>query len=464
MYLAIILVYLFIITGIGVFYKRYNHGIDDFAVAGRSLGTFVLVGTFFSTIVGGATVVGWIGSFYLMGIDWMFSGIGAILGVLVAAFLLSDKFRKMEQYTVPDMLALRYDNRSRYVSSFMIIFGDIAVITVQILSMTGILVVFVGLTELTAMVISVISFTLITYFGGMKGVAITDSLQAVLIFFGLLIGAIVLFYIGGGIQKIYQGVPDDYFTLFSETNLLGAFNMAIAAFGTTAVSQSLIFGRVFSAKDSKTAKKSLYILIPIMALGFFFVFLLGFAGRSILGLGTEPEQVFAVILTTLLPPVVGGVLLAVVIAAIVTSTNSILLSASVNIARDFYQQYKKGRATNKDLQKVSQIAVAIISVLAFLLAFLLPNIVEAIVFAYTMYTAGLLIPMYVGFLWRGATATAGMYSIIGGGGMALLWYLLKEPFGLPPLVPSLILSILLLIVISLFTEKPSKEQLKSFDM
>lgn len=464
MYLTIVLIYLAVITAIGVLYKRHNEGIEDFAVAGRSLGTLILVGTFFSTMVGGATVVGWTGSFYLLGIDWTFSAIGALLGILVAATLLAEKFRKMEQMTVPDMLAIRYDNRSRYVSSVMIIIGDIAVITVQILSMTGILVVFVGLTELPAMIISVISFTLITYFGGMKGVAVTDSLQAILIFFGLLTGVIMLFYIGGGIKSVYQGVPDNYFKLFSDTTGLGAFNMAIAAFGTTAVSQSIIFGRVFSAKDSKTAKRSLYLLIPAMAVGFFFVFLLGFAGRSILGDGIEPEQVFAVVLTTLLPPVVGGILLAVVLAAIVTSTNSILLSASINVARDFYQQIKGDQVTDKGLQKVSQIAVAIIAILGFLLAFLMPSIVSAIVFAYTMYTAGLLIPMYIGHLWKGATATAGMYSIIGGGGTALLWYILKEPFGLPPLVPSLIVSLLCLIVISMFTKKPNKEQLKAFNL
>src|SRR5699024_9941521 len=266
MYLTIVLIYLAVITAIGVLYKRHNEGIEDFAVACRSLGTLILVGTFCSTMVGGATDVGWTGSFYLLGIDWSFSAIGGILGILLAATVLAEKFRKMEQMTVPDMLAIRYDNRSRYVSSIMIIIGDIAVITVQILSMTGILVVFIGLTELPAMIISVVSFTLITYFGGMKGVAVTDSLQAILIFFGLLAGVIMLFYIGGGMKNVYQGVPDNYFTLFSDTTGLGAFNMAIAAFGTTAVSQSIIFGRVFSAKDSKTAKRSLYLLIPTMAI------------------------------------------------------------------------------------------------------------------------------------------------------------------------------------------------------
>ncbi|BAQ10077.1 Na+/solute symporter [Bacillus sp. OxB-1] len=464
MYVTAILLYIVFIVGIGIFYKRYVKGIEDFALAGRSLGTPVLLGTLFATLVGGATVVGYTGSFYLMGLDWWFSAIGAILGILVAAIILAEKFRKFEQFTVPDMLAMRYDNRSRYVSGFMIIFGDIAVVTVQILSMTGIMVAFLGMDKLFAMLISVIAFTLITFFGGMKGVAITDSIQAILIFGGLFLGMAVLYYMNGGFGVIFNALPDGYFKVFTSTNALGAFNMAIATFGTAAVSQSIIFARVFSAKDSKTAKRSLYLLIPTAFFGFLFVSLLGYGARAILGPDLPPDQVFPLVVTELLPPFVGGVLLAVVIAAIITSTNSILLSASVNLSRDFYQQIVKKDASSRELKTVGQTAVVVFALISFALAYLMPDIVTAIVFAYTMYTAGLLIPMYVGFLWKGATATAGMYSIIGGGGTALIWYILKQPFGLPPMIPSLIVSLAAIIFISLFTKKPTKEQLQVFDV
>src|SRR5690625_5139438 len=132
-------------------------------------------------------------------------------------------------------------------------------------------------------------------------------------------------------------------------------------------------------------------------------------------------------------------------------------------AMDFYKQFKKGEGSNKKLQKVSQIAVIIFALLSFLLSFLMSNIVDAIVFAYTMYAAGLLITMYVGYLSKKVTATAGMMSIMGGGGTALLWYILNQPFGLPPMIPALIISIVLIVVVSFFTEKPAKEQLRVFD-
>lgn len=457
----VMMVYLTFIVGIGVYVKRYVDGVEDFALAGRKMSLPILVGTLSATLVGGATVVGWTGSFYLMGVDWWFSGIGALLGILFATFF-SGKFRRLEQFTVPDLLAIRYDNRSRYVSGAMIIIGDIAVITVQILAMTGILVTFIGIDKMIAMILSVIAFTLITFFSGMKGVAITDSIQAILIFGGLIVGVGVLYY-KSGTTTIFQSLPPDYLSFFSSKNSLGAFNLFIATFGTTAVSQSVIFSRVFSARDSQTAKKGLLWLIPLAFIGYLCAALLGFAGRAILGSDVAPDQVFAVLVTSVLPIFIGGLLLTVVIAAIVTTTNSILLSASINFTRDFYQQIKKDNVTSKELKRVSQISILIISIISFLLAFLMPGIVAAIVFAYTMYTAGLLVPLYTGYLWKGATATAGMVSIIAGGGTALIWYIFKDPFGLPPLVPSIVISLFIIIVFSQFTKKPSKEQLKVFD-
>lgn len=450
MYSIMILLYLVVVVAIGVFFKTKVKNMEDFALAGRNLNTPVLLGTLFATYIGGATVVGWTGSFYSLGIDWWFSGVGALLGIVAATFL-AEKFRDSEQFTVPDMLALRYNNSTRFVSSFMIIIGDIAIVTVQILAMTGILVSFTDIDRMPAMIISIISFTLISLFGGMKGVAFTDTLQAVLILAGLIAGVGFVFNLGGGPGEVFGGLPEGYFTPLTDVTVLSAIGMAIAAFGTTAVSQSMIFSRVFSAKDSKTAKRGLVLLIPLSLIGYGLVALVGFSGRSLLGGDITPDEVFATVITNLMPPFIGGVLIAVIIAAIVTSTNSILLSSSINLTRDFYQQLVKRELTSKEMMRAGQLSVVVFAALAFTLAVLMPDIVTAIVFAYTMYSASLLVPLYAGYLWKGATAAAGTSGVIGGGGTALLWYLLNEPFGVPSMIPAIIVSLALVIGVSKFT-------------
>ncbi|HLS15543.1 MAG TPA: sodium:solute symporter, partial [Beutenbergiaceae bacterium] len=95
MYAAVIGVYLVIIIGIGVYFTRYNKDVEDFALAGRNLGLPVLLGTLFATYIGGATVVGWTGSFYELGVDWWWSGLGGVLGIAAAAIFLAERTRRL---------------------------------------------------------------------------------------------------------------------------------------------------------------------------------------------------------------------------------------------------------------------------------------------------------------------------------------------------------------------------------
>ncbi|ACB86128.1 sodium:solute symporter family protein [Natranaerobius thermophilus] len=464
MYGAILAVYVLIILGIGFYTSRYIKNMDDFALAGRNLGLPMLVGTLFASFVGGATVTGWTGSFYQLGFDWWFAGIGSLLGVAVAATVMAEKSRKLEQYTVPDLLELRYDNKTKVVGSIMIILGDIGLVAVQIIALSGILTAFVGLETMPAMILSIIVFTLIALFGGMVGVALTDSIQAIIIALGLIVGVISAFSYGGGIGAVFSDLPDNFLTPLGTTSPGEAFNNAIAVFGTTAVWQAIIFSRAFAAKDSRTAKMGILWLIPTSLIGYFLVAMLGYSARSILGPDVVPDEVFATLLSEVMNPAVAAILLAVIVGAIITSTNSFLLSISINITRDLYQNFIGKDSSDKSLLKVGRVSLVIVAALAFSLAVAMPDIVTAIVFAYTMYSAALLIPLYGGYLWKKANSTAGFLGIIFGGGTAVIWHLLNEPMGLPPMVPAVILSLIVFVASSYMTEGPSKEQLKVFDV
>jgi solute:Na+ symporter, SSS family len=443
-----ILAYLAVIVAIGVLQRHRLTSLEEFALAGRSLSGPMLVGTLFATFIGGATVVGWTGSFYRLGMGWWFSGLGSLLGIAAAAFFLARRFREAEQFTVPDMLGLRYGNPARILGSVLIIFGDIAVIAVQILAMTGTLVAFTDLSRPAAMVLSVVSFTLISLFGGMRGVALTDALQATFILGGLLLGAWYLVDGGGGPGALRANLPDALLDPLGTTTLLEVIGFAVAAFGITAVSQSIIFSKVFAARDPGTAQRALLWLIPAAFVGYFLVSVLGMGARARLGDGIPASDVFAVALSSLIPPVIGGVLIAVVVAAIVTSSNSILLSASVNLSRDLVQPLAGPTRSNAWMMRVGQVAVVVFALGALAVAWIMPDIVSAVVFAYTMYSAGLLVPLYGGYLWRGASAAGGTAGIVAGGGTALGWYLAGSPFGIPAMLPAVVASAILFWVAS----------------
>lgn len=461
--LFLLAVYILGFLVFGIWCSRYIKTMEDFALAGRSLTLPVLLGTLFASNVGGGTVVGWTGSFFAFGIDWWFTAAGAILALFAATFILAERTRKLEQYTIPDLLAIRYDEKTRIAGSFMIILGDIALTCIQIMSVSGILSIYFGVDPVVAKICGAIVFMAIAYSGGMVGVALTDAIQAVFIGVGLVIGAIFAVNHAGGWANMVSALPADYFTPFSSVSPIKALGQGIAVFGTVAVWQSIIFSRTFAAKDAKTAKRGVLFLIPASILAYLTVAIMGYAARAMFGDTIAPGQVFASLVTEVFPPALGFILLALVISAILTTTNSILLSLSVNITRDVYQKLINKKAEDKDLLRVGRLSIIAVGLFALLMALFMPNIVVAIIFTYTVYSAALLIPVYGGFLWKRATATGGFLALLSGGGTAWLWFGIGQPI-MPAMIPAIIVSLVCFVVGSLLTVKPTDEQLKVFNI
>lgn len=461
--IVFLIIYILIFLGFGIWCSRYIKTLEDFALAGRSLSLPVLLGTLFASNIGGGTVIGWTGGFFVHGIDWWFTAIGALLALLAATLILAERTRKLEQFTIPDLLAIRYDEKTRITGSFMIILGDISLTAVQIMSVSGILTAYFNVPSTTGKIIGALVFMAIAYYGGMVGVAFTDALQAVFIAIGLVIGASFAVNYAGGWASIAAALPVDYFTPLGTLTPLQAISNGIAVFGTVAVWQSIIFSRLFSAKDAKTAKRGIAFLIPASFLAYLTVAIMGYSARAMFGPDLPAGQVFAKLVTEVFPPALAFILLALVISAIMTTSNSILLSISVNMTRDFYQRIFKTQATDKELLRFNKTSVLIAGLVALAMALFMANIVTAIVFTYTMYSAALLVPVYGGYTWKRATSTGGFLGVISGAATALIWFILGQP-GVPAMIPALLVSLTFFIGGSLMTSKPTEEQLRVFNL
>lgn len=97
----LVFAYLAAVLAVGVYFVRQvkGAGVEQYALAGRSLGLTLLFGSLAATYIGGATVVGWTGSFYEMGFDWWFSALGALGGIVLATVVLARRARKLEAAT-----------------------------------------------------------------------------------------------------------------------------------------------------------------------------------------------------------------------------------------------------------------------------------------------------------------------------------------------------------------------------
>ena len=107
-YVAAVLIYLVALAVLGIWRTRgIAQTSDDFIVAGRSLPASVLVLTLLSTWIGSGSLFGGAGLGYRVGLPALWQSAGAWAGIAVI-FFLAARVRRLAQYTVPDVLELKY--------------------------------------------------------------------------------------------------------------------------------------------------------------------------------------------------------------------------------------------------------------------------------------------------------------------------------------------------------------------
>ncbi|MCP4580874.1 MAG: sodium:solute symporter family protein, partial [candidate division Zixibacteria bacterium] len=111
-YLWVIIIYLVILIGVGAWRSRQVKTQDDFMVAGRKLSAKVLVGTLLATWIGSGSIIASAGLAYDKGFPALWFDAGVWVALIVLYFV-AGKARKLAQYTVPDILEIRYNKWAR---------------------------------------------------------------------------------------------------------------------------------------------------------------------------------------------------------------------------------------------------------------------------------------------------------------------------------------------------------------
>jgi len=389
--LGIAIAYVIMIIAAGMYFYRRVRSVSDFLVAGRTLPLPIVLGTMWATYIGGATMIGWTGAFYSLGLDWWFLGLGAIAGIILISTVFAKRVRKLGVATLPELIELRYDRTTRFVLAFMMSIAYIAIYAVQIIALGTVLHVFLGIPRELTYTMAMIAFIAIAIPGGLKGVAIVDAIQATFMALAIVLGGSISIAMAGGL-KAWEMLPEQhkmFLGYFTPITALGSF---IAVLGIAAVEQAIFIQRFAAARDIRIAHKAGLL----MALGAFFgyfmgPYLMGTAAYVILGPGIRPGEVFPK-LTLALPPWVGTLLFVAVFATIVTTANSILISATANVVWDVIGTLKP-TIREETMFKLLRIATALIGILGLPWALLFPGIVEALVFAYIIYAAVAFIPL-----------------------------------------------------------------------
>jgi SSS family solute:Na+ symporter len=390
-------------------------------VAGRSGSSFFITGSLLATIIGGSATVGMAGLGFSQGLTGMWWLLVGTVGLIVLGIFLAGKVRQFGLYTLPELVEKQYDKRIGLAVSILIVVSWVGVIAAQIVASGKILSV-LGMGDPTMwMIIFSVVFIAYTVLGGQYSVIRTDIIQVGIIFLGIFGGlALVLSRVGGwgGLQ---EALPAGQFA-FPVSESFGGYELVslLLLVGLTYVVGPDMYSRLFCAKDGRTARTSVFwaaaLIIPF-ALG---ITLIGM-GASALFPGISPEQAFPTVITGVLPPLLGYIVLAALLGAVMSSADTCLLTASTILSVDIVGRFKPSLSQGK-LLALSRWGIVLLGICSLLVALALKGVISSLLFAYTVYTCGVILPVLAGFYKDKlkVTSLGALAAIIGGGGMALV--------------------------------------------
>jgi SSS family solute:Na+ symporter len=454
--LIIIIVYFIVMVTVGLWSRRKAREADDFFVAGRKGSVLFITGSLVATIIGGSATVGMAGLGFTRGLTgawWLLVG---SIGLVFLGIFLAKKVREFGLYTLPELVEKQYDRRVALATSVLIVIAWLGVIAGQIIAAGQIMSVLGIGSPILWMSLFTAIFVFYTLLGGQYADIQTDLIQAIVIFVGILAGFVLLLIDLGGFSGLKNSLPPERFEFPTGPNFGGYDIIALLLLvGLTYVVGPDMYSRLFSAKDGKVARTSVFftagLIIPIT----FVITVIGM-GVSALFPQISPEQAFPTLIKEVLPPFIGGLVLAALLSAVMSSADSCLLSASTILSVDIIGQFKPSIGRERILL-LARWGIVVLGAGSLVLALALKGVINALLFAYTIYTAGLIIPILAGFYKAKLKVTpmGALVAIIGGGSTALVSKLLAIKY---LDLGSLLISGLLLFTVSLIENRMKKRE------
>ncbi|WP_129596542.1 sodium/pantothenate symporter [Anaerophilus nitritogenes] len=454
-----------------------NGFLSEYLAGGRDLGGFVLAMTLVTTYLSAGSFIGGPGAAYTFGMAWVFLAMSQMPTGYFTLAVLGKKFaivaRKINAVTITDFIRARYKSDALVmICSLSIVAFFIAAMGAQWIGAARLIEGSVGISYQSALIFFAITVLMYTTIGGFRAVALTDTLQGIIMTIGTIALFVATIHAGGGIssvvQKMYQinpGLITPYSIKegFATKAWVTSFWILV---GFAVVGLPSVGMRAMSYKDTKSLKKGIIygtIVSIILILG---MHLIGAFGIAVVPGIDSGDLVVPTITTKLFPAWIAGIILAGPLAAVMSTVDSQLLIVVGAIVNDVYSNYinPKAKKDSKRMAKMSFVSTIVVGILVFVTAFNPPPIMVWLnLYANAGLISTFLWPIILGLYWKGANTKGAFASIITGVGSYILFSKIWErPLGMHTIVLPLALSLIAFIIVSLCTEKPSKEVIKLF--
>ena len=467
--------------------RKKENNTEDYFLAGRNVGWFVVGASIFASNIGSEHVVGLAGTGASNKLPLLIYEIHAWV-VLMLGWVFLPFYARSGVFTMPEFLEKRFDARSRWVLSiFSIVAYVLTKISVTIYAGGVVVSALLGIDFWTGAIATVVLTGIYTVLGGMRAVVYTETLQAIL----LVVGAAMLTFIGlekvGGWSSMQETLGAEYFNMWRPTTDPD-FPWPSLFITSTIVgiwywcTDQYIVQRTLTARNIKEGRRgtifgALLKLLPV------FLFLIPGIIALTLKLRGElewenPDEAFPVLMSNLLPSGLRGLVAAGLLAALMSSLASVFNSCSTLFTVDVYKKLRPN-TPEKKLVRTGQIATVFVVIIGIIWIPIMANI-SGVLYEYLQSVQSYIAPpitavFLLGIFYKRINATGAFYTLVMGIVVAfirialelmkgnlnengILYYLGDINF-LTFGAWFFLFCLIFLVVVSLLTKAPDREQI-----
>ena len=509
--LGTIVLYMFMMVGIGIAVSGRNKTSGDFFLGGRKLGPLVTAMSAEASDMSGWLLMG-LPAVAMMGglaeASWTAIGlaIGTYLNWLFVAKRLRIYSKRIDAFTLPDFFTKRFKDNSKALTTIAALFIIVFFVPYTASGFAACGKLFASLFGMDyhlAMILSAIVIIVYCTLGGFFAASTTDFIQSIIMTIALVV--VVGFGEGivGGFGSVFNNVQglDGYLDVFKGFNVSTG---ETGSYGTLPVVSTLAWGlgyfgmphillRFMAIEDEKKLKLSRRVASVWVVISMGVAVLIGVVGYSLMQKGVLPSYADASAAETIIVDIAkffseygyiaalgAGVILAGILASTMSTADSQLLAAASSVSQNLLQETFGIKMSAKTSMLVARISVIAISVVAIFLAWD-PNssVFRIVSFAWAGFGGAFGPLMLCALFWKRTTKAGAISGVISGGLVVFIYKWLRDGFGseswisggfldgtifdIYELLPAFIVGVATIIIVSLLTKKPEKEIVDTFD-
>ena len=355
---------------------------EDYFLAGRNIGWFVVGASIFASNIGSEHVVGLAGAGAGDKMPMLIYELHAWI-VLMLGWVFLPFYARSGVFTMPEFLEKRFNAKARWILSvFSLVAYILTKVSVTIYAGGVVVSSLLGINFWVGALSTVVLTGIYTVLGGMRAVVYTETLQTII----LVLGAATLTFLGlqavGGWGGLKTSLGAGYFnmwrppsdpdfpwpSLFITSTIVGIWYWC---------TDQYIVQRALTAKSIKEGRRGTIWGAFLKLLPVFLFLIPGVVALALKQRGEleweSPDQAFPVLMSNLLPSGMRGLVAAGLLAALMSSLASVFNSCSTLFTVDIYKKLKP-QTPEKDLLRIGRIATFIVVILGILWIPIMANI------------------------------------------------------------------------------------------